>query len=96
MLTHGAYFKADGQPRPEAEPFFEYRCGSDDPEPGPEFLARREAVAGKPGAFDDELILQSLVEGWSIEETQIRGLEIAADLEAQKRNRLARNRAVHH
>ncbi len=91
MLNRGQYFDADGSPLPEAQPFFEYVSGSDEPEPGPEYHERFAAVRGKPGVFDPELILQSLVEGWSVEETCLRGLEIEADLEEQRSNRENRN-----
>lgn len=82
MRTDGAYFDCDGQPLPEAAPFLEYRFGCDEPEPGPEMRARWDAVRGRHGIFDDDLILQSLVEGWSVDETLLRGLEVEADLSA--------------
>lgn len=83
MNTSGAYFDCDGSPLPEAAPFFEYCFATDEAKPGPEFNARKLAVYGKPGIFDDDLILQSLVEGWSIEETCLRGLEVEAEMEQQ-------------
>jgi len=84
MNTSGSYFDANGQPLPEAEPFFVFLEGSDDPAPGPEFNARKLACWGKPGIFDDDLILQSLVEGWSVEETCLRGLEVEAELQGNR------------
>ena len=74
-----AYFDTDGNPTPEAMPFFYYPAGSDIPEPTAEHEARWEAVAGKLPNFDGDLILESLVKGWSVEETIERGREDEAE-----------------
>ena len=73
------YFDVDGNPTSEAAPFFFYPKGSDIPEPTPEYEARWAAVAAKVANFDGDLILESLVKGWSVEETIAQGLEDDAE-----------------
>lgn len=73
------YFDVDGNPTPEAAPFFYYPEGSDIPEPTAEHESRWEAVAGALPNFDGDLILRSLIEGWSVEETIERGRDEEAE-----------------
>jgi hypothetical protein len=69
------HFDDKGQPTPEAAPFFFYPEGSDIPEPTPEHEARWQAVAEHVANFDGSLILESLINGWTVEETIAQGLE---------------------
>jgi hypothetical protein len=96
MSTMGAYFTADGNPTREAQPFFEYCFATDEAKPGPEFHERKAAVAGKRGHFTDELILQSLIEGWSVAETILRGQEPEIDLAQQRSHRYHKNAKAPH
>ena len=73
------YFDELGNPTAEAAPFFRCPEGSDIPEPTAEYEARCEAVAAKVANFDGELILESLVRGWTVEETIAQGLEDEAE-----------------
>lgn len=73
------YFDEHGNPTPEAAPFFRCVEGSDIPEPTPEHNARWEAVAAKVANFDGDLITESLVKGWTVEETIAQGLEDEAE-----------------
>lgn len=73
------YFDINGNPMPEAARFFYRPKGSDFWEPTAEYEARWEAVAARVANFDGDLITESLVKGWSVEETIAQGLEDDAE-----------------
>ena len=75
------YFDGHGAPTAEAAPFFYYPEGADIgcPEPTKQHQDRWDAVAAQVANFDGNLILDSLVRGWSLEETIAEALEIEAE-----------------
>lgn len=80
------YFDENGKPTAEAAPFFHFPQGSDIAEPTDAWEARWAAVAAHAPNFDGDLITESLVKEWTVDETVAQALEDDAEAAAYPRD----------
>jgi hypothetical protein len=78
-------FNEQGQPINGAEAFFTCPEGSDIYEPTAQWEARWVAVAEKAPNFDGNLITESLIKNWSVDETVAQAAEDDAEAAEEAR-----------